>query len=56
MDVRERTALMNKYRREADKHKIGSAYRIGEYIAYRLRGISEQRALYKVRSKTTVGP
>ena len=48
-DAMNANAESNRLRREADKHKIGSPYRINEYIEYRLRGDSEEEALKKVK-------
>ena len=48
-DIREQNAKVNSLRREADKHKIGSPYRIDEYIKYRMKGYSEKKALEKIK-------
>ncbi len=53
MDPRERNRLANRYKKEADEFNIGSPYRIDEYIRYRLRGMSPETAIKKVRSKET---
>ena len=50
MDAAERNRLSNQYRREADKHQIGSPYRINEYIALRLKGLTDEAAIKKVKS------
>lgn len=49
MDARERNRLANIYRREADHHRIGSPFRINEYIKYRLQGMTQEKALAKTK-------
>lgn len=48
-DPRELNALYAKYKREADAHGIGSPYRINEYVQYRLKGMSQKRAIEKTK-------
>lgn len=50
MDPREINALMNRFRREAQKHAIGSPYRINEYCILRSQGKSEEDALRLTRN------
>lgn len=49
MDIIQKNKLANIYAKEAEKHKIGSPFRIGEYIKYRLKGYSEKKSLEKVK-------
>ena len=53
IDIPEKNRLHNQYRKEADLLKIGSPYRIDEYIRYRMRGLSIKKSLEKTKAKRT---
>ena len=50
-DIIEQNRLANQYRKEANKHQICSPGRINEYIGYRLKGYSDEKALEKTKNK-----
>jgi hypothetical protein len=49
LTMTERNHLANVYKGEADKFGIGSPYRISEYIKFRMRGLSQEQAIERVR-------
>jgi hypothetical protein len=51
MDPREKNRLSNLFRKEADQLNIGSPYRIKEYIEYRIKGLSKEKAIEKTKSR-----
>jgi hypothetical protein len=50
MNIVEQNRSANVYKKEADKYGIGSPYRIHEYIKLRMKGVSPEKAIAKVKS------
>lgn len=49
LSIQEQNRLANVYKKEADKHNIGSPYRIKVYVDARIKGLSEEKALAKTK-------
>lgn len=50
MTPSEKNAQANRFRKEVE-NIIGSPYRISEYISYRVKGMSPEKALEKTKQK-----
>ena len=52
LTIQERTRLSNAYRREASQmFQCASPFRQNEYIKFRLRGMTPEKAIARVRQK-----